>query len=274
VGVPYAEVIGDPITHSKSPLIHKFWLEKLGIAGDYRATRVAGAELPDYFFTRRTDPDWRGCNVTAPHKLTAMRLIDAARACAQTTGATNCIIGRGSTLIAHNTDCHGISEAASGGRRPVCIIGSGGAARAALAVFGDEQSDDVHVLARSRERGFDALDGVGIYVGKSFEIGEAKTALQNCGTLVNASTLGMDGKDRVPAFVLDALCLLKPGALVLDMVYAPIETDLLKAAHNLGFTTRDGLTMLVEQAAKAFELLFERLPPRKHDAELRELLTR
>ena len=68
MGVPYAEVIGDPIAHSKSPLIHKFWLEKLGIEGDYRAARVRADELADYLEARRADPDWRGCNVTMPHK--------------------------------------------------------------------------------------------------------------------------------------------------------------------------------------------------------------
>ncbi len=76
MGVPYAEVIGDPIAHSKSPLIHKFWLEKLGIEGDYRATRVTADELPAYFAARRSDPDWRGCNVTMPLKEAAYQLLD------------------------------------------------------------------------------------------------------------------------------------------------------------------------------------------------------
>src|SRR5688500_20310195 len=71
MAVPYAEVIGDPIGHSKSPLIHRFWLEKLGLEADYRAVRVEAGELGDYFSARKADPDWRGCNISMPHKLAA-----------------------------------------------------------------------------------------------------------------------------------------------------------------------------------------------------------
>ena len=75
MGIPYAEVIGDPVEHSKSPVIHKFWLEKLGIEAEYRATRVAPAELRDYLASRRADPDWLGCNVTMPHKVRVWQLL-------------------------------------------------------------------------------------------------------------------------------------------------------------------------------------------------------
>ena len=74
MGVPYAEVIGDPIAHSKSPVIHKFWLQQLGMEGDYRRTQVRPEELESYIADRRADPDWRGCNVTMPHKQAIARL--------------------------------------------------------------------------------------------------------------------------------------------------------------------------------------------------------
>ena len=75
MAVPYAEVIGDPIAHSKSPLIHQFWLDKLGLEGAYRATRVAGGDLPSYLSARAADPDWAGCNVTIPHKQAMIPLV-------------------------------------------------------------------------------------------------------------------------------------------------------------------------------------------------------
>src|SRR3954452_6232006 len=142
---PYAEVIGNPIAHSKSPAIHNFWLTRLGIEADYRATLVT--ELADYFEARRGDPDWRGCNVTAPHKQNVIPFLDEA----SPIGAVNCIVRDGDRLVGLNTDVDGIREAlglspssptkAGGGANldKVVLIGAGGAARAvAVALPGCE----------------------------------------------------------------------------------------------------------------------------------------
>src|SRR5688500_3616908 len=110
-GRPYAEVIGDPIAHSKSPLIHKFWLEKLGIEGDYRATRITPAELPEYLHVRRRDSDWRGCNVTMPLKTEVTPFLWVLDRHAQLLGAVNTIIhDEASRLRGHNTDVNGVAE--------------------------------------------------------------------------------------------------------------------------------------------------------------------
>ena len=107
----YAEVIGDPIGHSKSPIIHKYWLERLAIEGDYRKTMVAGADLPAFTAARRRDPDWRGCNVTIPHKQAIIPLLDRVDRGAETIGAVNCVVREGSVLAGYNTDVDGIAAA-------------------------------------------------------------------------------------------------------------------------------------------------------------------
>ena len=105
---PYAEVIGDPIAHSKSPLIHGFWLQALGIDGDYRRTHVTPGDLPAYIEQRRADPDWRGCNVTIPHKLAVMDLVDDPGDIRGTIGAMNTVVRQpGGALIGTNTDAAG-----------------------------------------------------------------------------------------------------------------------------------------------------------------------
>src|SRR5436305_1809534 len=128
----YAEVIGNPIAHSKSPAIHAFWLKKLGLEGDYKAILVT--DLSAYFAARRGDPDWRGCNVTAPHKEAVIPFLDEASAI----GAVNCIVREGERLIGLNSDVDGIAEALAGAdRTKVMLIGGGGAAKAARAALAD-----------------------------------------------------------------------------------------------------------------------------------------
>jgi len=133
-GRPYAEVIGDPVAHSKSPLIHRFWLDRLGIDADYRATRVAADGLADYFARCRADPDWRGCNVTMPHKLAVLDHVADPGDLGRSIGAANTVLRQRDRLIATNTDAAGfyapLADIDLAGA-PVAVIGSGGAARAA-----------------------------------------------------------------------------------------------------------------------------------------------
>src|SRR5512147_389849 len=130
----YAEVIGDPIAHSKSPAIHNFWLESLGIEADYRATLVT--DLTEYFGARRGDPDWRGCNVTAPYKKAVIPFLDEA----SPIGAVNCIVRDGDRLIGLNTDVDGVAEALAGADlERIVLIGAGGAARAVSVALADAE---------------------------------------------------------------------------------------------------------------------------------------
>lgn len=272
---PYAEVIGDPISHSKSPLIHGFWLEKLGIDAEYRACHVRPEALPDYLALRRVDPDWRGCNVTIPHKIAVMNLVGNAEEAARSTGAANTIFRVGAEWHATNTDIDGILAALPGALMPpgskVCILGTGGAARAALAACRRRDVAIVMISARNHEAGR-ALHREFGFAGDVRPLDSADN-IQTAEVIINATSLGMTGKDRVPQALLDHLRDPMPDAVVFDMVYNPLETELLRTAREAGCRAVDGLAMLVGQAAAAFEKFFGAPAPRRHDAELRALLT-
>ena len=270
MGVPYADVIGDPVSHSKSPLIHQFWLAKAGATGAYRATQVAPHALPSYFEARRADPDWRGCNVTMPHKLAIWPLLcpeDAAGAGA----AVNCVVALETGIRLFNFDVDALLETIPGGQGPVALLGAGGAAMAAVEAMRDRPiavvSRDPAKARRLEEQGSDG------YV-RRYSFDEAARALADAEGLINATPLGMRGAGEMPPTVLRNLGLLRPDAFVYDMVYHPPRTALLEQAERTGLHAIDGFTMLIEQAALAFGKFFGMPAPREHDAELRELLVR
>jgi shikimate dehydrogenase len=287
MGVPYAEVIGDPIAHSKSPLIHEFWLAKLGLDYDYRATRVGSADLADFLETRKLDPDWCGCNVTLPHKQTAAELVAELVPPAKALRAVNCITREGAAepaLIGSNTDVAGFLEPLrpwlAGGEtyRFGHVFGTGGAAlaasyaldRAGVTVVNYGRSRDKALVVRRRLElwddhlacDMDALDAAGDW--------EETRSGERLDILVNATPLGMTGYPPLPVNL--AGC--PPGTLVYDLVYAPLETPLLRAARARSMPMLGGLTMLIGQAAAAFELFFMQAAPREHDGELLRLLSR
>ncbi|MFZ4689454.1 MAG: shikimate dehydrogenase family protein [Polymorphobacter sp.] len=274
---PYAEVIGDPISQSKSPLIHGFWLQKLNLRAEYRATRVRVDGLATYLEKRRADPDWRGCNVTIPHKAAILSLIDAPLRTAQRIGAANCVYRTRNGFSAENSDFDGIREAldiSSEQRDPgvTCLIGAGGAARAALHALDTAGVADLRILVRRPERAQELLDHFRMR-GRILRFVDAAEAMAGADTIINASPLGMTGQARMPASMLEGLVAARPDALVFDMVYAPLETELLAMARANGQRPVDGLTMLIGQADLAFTLFFHVPAPREHDAELRALLT-
>jgi shikimate dehydrogenase len=270
-GLPYAEVIGDPISHSKSPLVYALWLRKLGLRGEYKRCLVPPAELSAYLAGRRTDPDWRGCNITIPHKVAALGMTDSVDASASAVGATNCIIVDEKGLRALNTDVAGVEAALPSGNRPACMIGAGGAARAALATLQGRGAGNVRIICRDSDKAAAALAGK--FAGLTFfPMDSAAQAFEDAGWVINASPLGMISQPEMPAAILDALSATAEDAHVVEMVYAPFDTPLLVHARKLGLGTSDGLTMLIGQAAEAFELFFGHPAPREYDLELRQLL--
>jgi shikimate dehydrogenase len=266
---PYAEVIGDPISHSKSPMIHGFWLKALGIDADYRAQHVTPDGLADYFAARRDDPDWRGCNITIPHKQAALDLVEDRGGLRTTIGAINTVIrAEDGVLVGTNTDVGGFFTPISGlplEGKPVAVIGAGGAARAILYALARMEVGRVTILNRNVLKAAALLASFGLK-GDALPLG---APLPAAALLVNASSLGMVGQ---PPLELD-ISPLPEDAVVYDAVYAPLETDLLAAAHDRELATVDGLEMLIGQAGLAFELFFGAEPPRDRDEELRELLT-
>ena len=282
--LPYAEVIGDPIVQSKSPAIHKFWLTKLGIAADYRACHVKADELEGYFAQRPADPDWRGCNITMPHKQAAMAYLDAIDPQAQRIGAVNTVVrGADGRLTGYNTDAPGFLEPL----RPLLdrqhlfrmarILGAGGAARAIVAALADEGFTLV-LAARDPAKARALLDELApkgehhavdlahFAPETDFEFDDRQGLLD---LIVNASPLGMAGQ---PPLAFD-FSHAPPGSVVYDIVTHPLDTSLLVEARERGFHAVDGLAMLIGQAAVAFAKFFGAPAPREHDAQLRGILT-
>lgn len=282
--VAYAEVIGDPISQSKSPAIHSFWLNKLGIEADYRAAHVTAAGLADYFAARRDDPDWRGCNITMPHKQAALAQLDAVDPQAARIGAVNTVVrGADGGLTGFNTDAPGFLEpllprlAETHLYRMARVLGAGGAARAIVAALAGAGFTLV-LAARDPAKARAMLDELaprGEHHAVSLDHFATPTDFafdDRAGLLdlvVNASPLGMAGQ---PPLVFD-FSHVPPGSVVYDIVTNPLETPLLAGARGRGFETIDGLAMLIGQAAVAFEKFFGQPAPRAHDGELRDLLT-
>lgn len=267
--VPYAEVIGDPIAHSKSPRIHLFWLKCLGLVGDYRAVRVSPDRLAAYLAKRRGDPLWRGCNVTIPHKEAVVPLLDFVADAGA--GAVNCVIPEGASLTGFNFDVAGLDACwpeTPGNEAAVAILGAGGAARAVTASL-RARGVKLRIVARDLDKARRLAPDARV-----FALADAARALRGCAGLVNASPLGMAGFAAVPREILDGVGGIGCGGFVLDMVYSPLETALLARAGEEGLATIDGLTMLIAQAARAFERFFGAQAPRARDATLRQLLTR
>ncbi|KHS47826.1 shikimate dehydrogenase [Novosphingobium subterraneum] len=280
VSGPYSEVIGDPIAQSKSPVIHGFWLEKLGLEGRYDRAHVKPEGLADYLAARRADPDWRGCNVTMPHKQTVIPLLDRLDPLAARIGAVNTVVPEDGALVGYNTDAPGFLEPLREdlGRphyfRMARVLGTGGAARAIIAALADEHM--VVVLAgRNVEKAralLDELDPQGEHhVAPLDHFADATDFAfddrEGCFDLVvNASSLGMSGQPPLAFDMTHA----PPGSVFYDIVTSPLETEFLKAAKAAGFRTVDGLSMLIGQADHAFRRFFGAVPPRgQADNELR-----
>jgi shikimate dehydrogenase len=266
----FAEVIGDPISHSKSPLIHRFWLAKLGIVADYRAQHVLADGLAAYFAERSADLDWRGCNVTIPHKQAVLGHVADPGGVRESIGAANTIFrNRDGGLQATNTDAAGffapISDIDWVGA-PVAVIGAGGAARAILFALAQADVGEVTLLARSPLKATALL----AHFGLKGRVLPMDRPLPPVALLVNSSPLGMMGQ---PPLEIDLLPL-PDDAHVYDIVYTPLQTALLKAARQRGLDTTDGLDMLIGQAALAFELFFGKAPPADCEDELRALLVK
>jgi len=284
MSVPYAEVIGDPIAQSKSPAIHNFWLSKLGIDAEYRACHVRPEQLAEYLLARRGVPDWRGCNVTMPHKQAVMPLLSSVESPADTIGAVNTIYPAFDRLLAGtNTDAAGFLEplaqdlAQTHYFRMARIMGTGGAARAIIAALADK---GFTLVVAGRDPGkaralldelapkgeHHAIDLAHFADPTDFAFDDREACLD---LVINASPLGMQGQ---PPLAFD-WSHAPPGSIGYDIVTAPLDTAFLQGARMAGHRTIDGLSMLIGQAAAAFEKFFGQPAPREHDAELRAILT-
>ncbi len=265
----FAEVIGDPIEHSRSPLIHQYWLDALGIAATYRRQLVREDELASHVAAARADPQWRGSNVTMPLKRAALDLAEGATDRAVTAGAANLLLMREGKLFAANADVGAIATLVDrerkSGRRvgTVTVFGTGGAARGALVALKLLGIDQVRIQARDMVAATKLAVEFGLAVGP-----RQLTERVDSDVLINATPLGMAGYECLNC----DLSLLPPEGLVFDMVSNPADTPLILAAKARGLSTVTGLDMLVEQAASSFKMMFGVDPPRDRDAGLWERL--
>ena len=262
-------LIGWPAAHSRSPLIHHYWLRALGIEGGYNIEAVPPEGFAE-FVLRLSAHGFVGANVTLPHKERALALsVPDARA--RAVGAANTLWYEGGELRSTNTDIEGFInnlEACAKGWDKIddaLVLGAGGSSRAVVFGLVERGIKRVHLANRTIERARALADQFGATVHPiAWEtIGEA---LPRAGLLVNTTSLGMHGQ---PALELDTR-LLPSHALVADLVYVPLETPLLAAARARGLKTADGLGMLLHQAVRGFELWFGQRP--EVTAELRALV--
>jgi shikimate dehydrogenase len=256
--VKAACVIGWPVEHSRSPAIHRFWLKRYGIDGAYEKEAVAPEELARFLGSLMAR-GYAGANVTLPHKEEALRLAALADEAARAIGAANTLWldGEG-RLHASNSDAYGfmsnLNEEApqwNEGRRPVLVLGAGGAARAILHGLIAQGASRILIANRTRDRAEALADAFGPTV-RVIDWKDRNRALGGCGLLVNATSLGMTGKGRLD-IDLEAL---PSNAVVADIVYSPLETELLAAARARGNRVVDGLGMLLHQAVPGFERWF------------------
>jgi shikimate dehydrogenase len=258
-------VIGWPIEHSRSPLIHGYWLKKYGIDGRYTKEAVEPQNLEQFLRSLKAR-GFAGCNVTVPHKEHAFVLCDERSVAAENIGAVNTIVVRDGKLFGHNTDQFGfmqhfVSSAPSWtGHGPVSILGAGGAAKAIVSGFAvptvhaavDSKTKlEIRVINRSRVRAEEIAgrwDGLVTVHDWSDRIAATREAR----VIINTTVLGMHGSDPLE-FAVDHL---RDDCIVADIVYVPLETELLRRARARGLETVDGLGMLLHQAVPGFEAWF------------------
>lgn len=269
-----AGVVGHPVGHSKSPLIHNYWLDRYGVRARYDAFDVSPDGLAEFVKTA-AEKGFAGFNVTVPHKVAVMDLLDEVSPAARRAGAVNTVVVRGDgTLFGDNTDGAGflrnLADCRAGfdiRKAPAAVLGTGGAARGICAAMISAGVPEIRLVGRSPDKAERLTRSVGGNF-KLFDWSDRHSALTGAGVLANATTLGMNGFDALD-IDLDNL---PQSAVVADLVYAPVETELLKRAKSKGLATADGLGMLLRQACPAFQAWFGAAP--EITDELRNLVAR
>lgn len=256
--LPKAFVTGWPIKHSRSPIIHRYWLKQHSLAGTYDAVAIAEQDFATFITSLKDGTSgFRGGNVTIPHKETAFRLSDCPDELVKELGAANTLWVEEGRVHATNTDGYGfatnLDNCHSGWDRTerAVILGAGGASRAVVQAVRDRGIGEIHVVNRTFSRAQELADRFGPKV-HAHALPALPEVMTGAGLFINTTSLGMDG-EKSADFDFSPL---RPGALVTDIVYVPLETPILKQAREQGFATADGLGMLLHQAAPGFEKWF------------------
>lgn len=260
--IPLVAVLGSPVAHSKSPLLHGFWLKQFGIQGHYVPIDVMAADLEQVLQTL-PKMGFVGANVTLPHKEKILSIADQISDRAALIGAANTLVFQpDGKIYADNTDGYGFIEnirqhapnwQAKDG--PALVLGAGGAARAIVSALLEAGAPEVRISNRTRAKADQIKSDFGGRVGVVDWV-KAGAEIEYAHTLVNTTSLGMIGKSALTI----SLDKLNPETLVTDIVYSPLETELLKAARSKGCRVVDGLGMLIHQAVPGFQRWFGQKP--------------
>jgi shikimate dehydrogenase len=257
-----AGIIGWPVAHSRSPKLHNYWIEKYGLNGAYVQLPVAPGML-DKAIPGLKALGFRGCNITLPHKVDALKLVDEVDAMAKRMGAMNTIVVQpDGSLKGFNNDGFGYIQSLLDAKAdwradagPITVLGAGGAARAVVLSLADRGAKEIRLLNRTDAKAAALAAEFGAPV-KALSWADRHAALADVALLVNTTSQGMHGN---PALELE-LAALPPHALVSDVIYVPLETPLLAAARLRGNPTVNGLGMLLNQARPAFHAWFGVMP--------------
>lgn len=260
--VPLAGVIGSPISHSRSPALHGFWLRSLGIKGHYIPMDVTHADL-ERVLGILPKMGFVGVNITIPHKEQAISLADSVSDRAALIGAANTLTFlENGGIYADNTDGYGfIANLRSGApdwdakQTKAAVIGAGGASRAVLAALIESGVPEIYLCNRSRPRAEALKKEFGLRI-TIWDMNDLDEMISECGLIVNTTSLGMIGQ---PELKIDPGSF-GPDMVVTDLVYTPLMTPLLTAASAAGATIVDGLGMLMHQGVPGFERWFGERP--------------
>lgn len=257
-----AGVMGWPVAHSRSPLIHNYWIKQYKLTGAYGAFPVAPSNL-EAAIRGIQALGLAGCNITIPHKVNAMAYVDWVHPLAQRMGAINTVVVQGDgALHGFNNDgfgfIHSLLEAQptwQANANPIVVLGAGGAARAIIVSLLDAGATNIRVINRTHSKAEELAQEFGAFV-TSVQWQNREDALVAASLLINTTSQGMHGE---PALDI-SLTNLPTDALVSDAVYIPMETPLLKEARQRGNSTVNGLGMLIHQARPAFRAWFGVMP--------------
>lgn len=268
-----AFVAGYPIRHSRSPLVHNYWLKRYAIAGSYERVEIAPDDFAAFMANLKSDAsEYRGGNITIPHKESAFRLADRPDALCTELGAANTLWVEGGLIHATNTDGYGFASNLDQqhptwdrGHKAV-VLGAGGASRSILQALRDRGFGEIHVVNRTMERARELADRFGptLHAHPMAALTEVMTGAD---LFVNTTSIGMEGKEQTVDIDFSPL---RASALVTDIIYVPLRTAMLAAAERQGYATVDGLGMLLHQAVPGFEIWFGKRP--EVTEELRQLV--
>jgi shikimate dehydrogenase len=254
-------VIGWPVNHSRSPLIHNYWLKLYGVAGRYTRVPVEPSTLAD-FLHGLADAGYAGCNVTIPYKEAAFELVEAADEKTARLGVVNTIYTQHGKRLGTSTDGEGFMANLRSGAKQLklknqraVVLGAGGAAMAIIGVLIDEGMTEITLANRTPERSLLLRRQFGTAV-RPVDWADREDVLSDCVLLVNTTSLGMTGQPPLEI----GLEKLPIAAVVTDIVYSPLHTELLRQAERRGHEVAGGLGMLLHQAVRGFELWFGKRP--------------